>query len=145
MTAINFIRGTTAELHSMPITDGYIYLTTDTGKLYIDGPTERYTFGDSKVYTDTETNWNAQRDLIGEKDALYVYTDIDSTQPPRLKIGDGKAFLIDAPFVSDGGKLEEHINDKIVHITNEERLFWNNKVSCYLNANDSEQLIFTTK
>ena len=54
-----------------------------------------------KVRFNTEANWNSDRDLIGEKGAVYIYTDhleIDGAFVPVAKYGDGKTPLIDLPF-----------------------------------------------
>jgi hypothetical protein len=63
-----------------------------------------------------------------------------------LKIGDGTSYLIDLPFVnetSSNSNFEEilmnHINNNTVHISPEDRLFWNNKLNLFLS---DENLIF---
>lgn len=70
---------------------------------------------------------------------LVVYTDykqIDDgqgniTYVPGIKVGDGNAYLIDKPFITESldKELTEHINDMVKHITQEEREFWNNKLN----------------
>lgn len=101
----------------------------------------------AKIHVDTSEHWNAQRDLIAKKNHLYVYTDYitdDGVKIAGIKAGDGKAYLIDTPFiVGNTSLLEKHINDKIAHITQEEREFWNNKVTCFLSAGDAETIVFT--
>ena len=91
--------------------------------------------------------WNAQKGLIGKKDHIYVYTDyetLDGVDIPALKIGDGKAYLIDIPF-ADGNAtaLLDHVKNKIVHLTAEERAFWNNKVTCFLSQENAETVVFS--
>ena len=97
--------------------------------------------------------WNSTPDLIGKKDHIYVYTDYAEIERdgekiaiPNIKIGDGSAFLIDNPFITTSVEelLEAHIADDVRHITGEERSFWNNKVSCYLDEQDEENVIFST-
>ena len=97
--------------------------------------------------------WNAAPDLIGKKDHIYVYTDYaeierdgEKIAVPNIKIGDGSAFLIDNPFITTSVEelLEAHIADDVRHITEEERSFWNNKVSCYIDEQDEENVIFST-
>lgn len=101
----------------------------------------------AKIHVDTTEHWNAQKDLIGEKNHLYVYSDYVQDGTKKLagvKAGDGKAYLIDTPFIVGNTKpLEDHVKDETVHITEDERLFWNNKVTCFLSADNSEQLVFT--
>jgi hypothetical protein len=54
-------------------------------------------------------------------------------------VGDGQTLLKDLPFTDM--VYYDHISDPIVHITQEEREFWNNKVSCSI---DGETIKFTT-
>ena len=101
------------------------------------------------IHLGTTAEWNAQPSLIGKYGHIYVYTDymtVDGRTYPGLKIGDGDAYLIDAPFV-DGGMadiLSWHVNDTIAHITSEERSAWNNKVRCYISEDNIETIVFTT-
>lgn len=99
------------------------------------------------IFTDTTANWDAQRDLVGRKNCIYVYSDyttIDGVNVPAIKIGDGTSYLIDMPFViGNEATLNDHINDRSVHITNDERLFWNNKVTCFLSQSDEEIIVFS--
>lgn len=102
---------------------------------------------DDNVHIDTEENWNSQIALIGKKGHIYVYSDhdtIDDQPVPAIKIGDGSAYLIDIPFVDSS---LYHIKDSTIHVTLEDKEFWNSKVRCYMdmNVNDSEELlVFTT-
>lgn len=99
------------------------------------------------IHANTEEYWNSQVDLIGEANHLYIYTDhsqIDGHNIPALKVGDGLGYLIDAPFIdSDAATLYHHIRDLGIHITDEERAFWNDKVTCYLSLLDGENVVFT--
>lgn len=108
----------------------------------------------AKIYYDTKENWNSQTSFISEHHAIYVYTNYkeiedevgNKTYVPGIKIGDGKAYLIDLPFVGDitdvETNLEQHIQNLSMHITEEERLFWNNK--CNAPHISGENLLFTT-
>lgn len=100
------------------------------------------------VHSNTTDYWNAQPGLIGQAGHLYVYTDhdyVDNQYIPGIKIGDGLGYLIDAPFVDgNASALVNHISDMGVHITPQERNFWNSKVSCFLSEIDNENIIFTT-
>lgn len=98
--------------------------------------------------------WNNHRDFIPKAGELIVYDDFD-TMPsenegevqliPNIKVGDGNAFLIDLPFIDAKARqtITDHINDSTVHITDGERLFWNNKVTCFLDTINTEQIVFT--
>lgn len=109
---------------------------------------------DKPVHIDTTAGWNSQKNLIGEKSHIYIYSDYASYQSgeeticiPNIKIGDGNAFLIDNPFITKSTEilLESHIADNVKHVTDKERSFWNNKVRCYIDGTNSKNLIFTTE
>ena len=108
------------------------------------------------IYCNTTSNWNKNPSLISEYGAIYIYSDFQMIQGniliPGLKIGDGNAYLIDLPFITDAlaqnilsiiQMLNAHINNPDVHITPEERIFWNNKVTSKMDTYDSENLILT--
>lgn len=101
------------------------------------------------VHIDTTANWNAQPQLVGKRGHLYIYKDytvIDGVEVPAFKVGDGSAYLIDAPFVAgNDSKLNAHILDANVHIQDGEREFWNNKVTAFLSQGDDETLVLTKK
>lgn len=101
------------------------------------------------IHADTTAGWNSQSLLIGKAGHIYIYTDhsnVGGVPVPNIKIGDGKSYLIDNPFVSL--PLEEalklHCEDTTKHITSNERDAWNSKVQCHIDENDPENLIFTT-
>ena len=111
----------------------------------IDEIWERIGQGVGNVLVNTTEYWNSNPALIGEKDIVYVYTDHitnDDEEPiPAYKVGDGLAFLIDLPFSDD--ILLRHINNNVIHITQAEREFWNNKVTAYIDALDLENLVLS--
>ena len=102
------------------------------------------------VLSDTTENWNKQASLISELNTVYVYVDHQAKTDeegkeiwiPGIKIGDGKAYLIDLPFSDE--LMIAHINDLGIHVTPEEKEFWNNKVRTYMDIVEGEQLVFTT-
>lgn len=102
----------------------------------------------SSIKYNTTAGWNSQPSLVSENNIIYVYTDYydieDGKKSIGVKIGDGNAYLIDLPFVDSGivEMVEKHISDDEIHITNDERIAWNNKVRCYLSGTDN--LVFTT-
>lgn len=105
------------------------------------------------AYYDTTAAWNMQPDLIPKRGDIYVYSDKatiydavgNPTLVPGIKIGDGTSYLIDMPFAGNEiiYALIQHTSNNVRHITAEERTFWNNKVSSYLDAHDSENLILS--
>ena len=104
------------------------------------------------VLSDTTENWNAKPELVSRKNYIYVYTDykiVDDVVVPGIKIGDGKAYLIDMPFISAGDaqeildKLDRHIADIEAHVSSDDRNRWDNKVTCYLSEVSNEHLIFS--
>ena len=107
-----------------------------------------------RMKTDTTEAWSSVPMFVPLAGELIVYSDyakqrVDDIEVPvpNFKIGDGNAYLVDLPFVGDDlrARLTAHMNDAGIHITEEEREFWNNKVRCYTEADVSgEQLIFTT-
>ena len=103
-----------------------------------------------KLKRDTTANWNAARGFIPLEGELIVYNDYatirktingieQNTIIPAIKIGDGRAYVQDLPFVNDDlrDQILNHINNPEIHIAMAERLFWNNK----LNVNDSSEVV----
>ena len=101
--------------------------------------------GASVLYATTNT-WNLRPDLIAKRGWIYLYSDWKQDVVGRniagIKVGDGTQKLIDLPFIDE--MLFQHIEDKVIHITQEEREFWNNKVRCYISETNSSILVFTT-
>jgi hypothetical protein len=92
---------------------------------------------------DTTENWNRKRSFIPIRGEVIIYMDAghmendqgETIDVPGIKIGDGLAYLIDLPFVGDDAKnqilseLQEHIGNTSIHVTQENREFWNNKLN----------------
>ena len=103
-----------------------------------------------KMLYNTTAYWNSQVDLIAEEGVIYLYTDHvavhgedeEVTYYAGVKVGDGLAYLIDIPFVGEY-IIDKHMQDEISHINQEEREFWNNKVTCYMDSEDPETIILT--
>lgn len=104
--------------------------------------------GHCKVLYGKTEEWNARPQLISKKGYIFIYADYKKDEQGRdiagIKVGNGVSYLIDMPFIDE--LYYEHINDLTVHITQQEREFWNNKVRCYMQAevDDDDTLIFTT-
>lgn len=92
---------------------------------------------------DTTYHWNSALGFIPLEGEVIIYTDYQVIQKngteikvPGIKIGDGRTYIQDLPFV-DGEMRQEilsHINDNERHVTTEEKKFWSNK----LNLDDNE-------
>lgn len=104
------------------------------------------------IYYDTEENWRSQNTLISELGALYVYKDHSTViedgvekYVPAIKIGDGTSYLIDMPFINDdfSKMLLEHLQDAVVHVSDDDRTFWNNKSSAYMDPDSNETLVLS--
>lgn len=100
-----------------------------------------------KILYGTQAEWDSQPRLVSEEHTIYVYTDhdvVNGRNIPSIKIGDGTSYLIDMMYVTDNASLLfNHINDSNIHVTLQEKLFWNNKERCYLDPNNSDMLVFT--
>lgn len=102
-----------------------------------------------QVLSDTTAGWNSQSQLISKKDVIYVYTDHQQAindqgmtiYIPSIKIGDGRAYLIDLPFTDD--LMIKHMANGDIHVTLEEKEFWNNKVTVYIDSDDEEMLVLS--
>ena len=95
---------------------------------------------------DTTENWNNARGFIPLPGEVIVYTDyetktytveeygetvVKTVNIPNIKIGSGNAYVQDLAFVDERTReiLMEHINNYDMHVTLQEKLFWNNKVN----------------
>ena len=100
-----------------------------------------------EVYFNTTADWAAQCGLVGQANTIYIYTDYqedeDGNPIAGIKVGDGNAYLIDAPFLDT--IYWEHINDTDIHVTPAEKEFWNNKVRCFYSLTDDDTVVFTTQ
>ena len=103
---------------------------------------------------DTTENWNNARGFIPMAGEVIVYTDYETktytvqeygetvtrtVQIPNIKIGTGNAYVQDLAFVDEKTRdiLMAHIRDNDIHVTLQEKLFWNNKI----NVDDAEEQI----
>ena len=114
--------------------------------LAIDIPTS--TSQRARALVDTTENWQKRTSYIPERGEIIIYSDrntLDGQNYPGIKIGDGMAYVVDLPFVGQEIEatifdvLNQHIEDMSVHVTDEEREFWNNKLNYSI---DGERLIF---
>ena len=95
-----------------------------------------------KIAFDSTEHWNASGN-ISELNMIYVYTDYQTDGQGHniagIKLGDGLAYIVDLPFVDT--LMQQHMANTDIHITPEEREFWNNKNRSY---SYGETLILTT-
>lgn len=103
---------------------------------------------------DTTENWNNARGFIPLAGEVIVYTDYETktytvqeygetvtktVEIPNIKIGTGNAYVQDLGFVDEKTRdiLMAHIQDHDIHVTLQEKVFWNNKI----NVDDAEEQI----
>ena len=93
----------------------------------------------SSIFVDTTENWNRRITFIPTYGSVIIYSDrnvIDGVNYPGVKIADGTTYAVDLPFAGDDianqiyASLNEHISDTNLHVTPEDRAFWNNKLNC---------------
>lgn len=83
----------------------------------------------------TAAEWAQDPSYIPVKNKILIYTDTNN-----IKIGDGLAYAVDLPFVTDAVRSEMlaalslHALNTEIHITDAERTFWNNKLNYELDG-----------
>ena len=90
---------------------------------------------------DTSQHWNEAIGFIPLKGEFIVYEDyktelIDGVAKyiPAIKIGDGNAYVQDLPFMGEASIPQEvwdHINNALIHVSEDDRVYWNHKIDCY--------------
>ena len=101
---------------------------------------------------DTTANWNAARGFVPLAGEVIIYNDYKSIQKeidgeirnvliPGIKVGDGQTYVQDLPFIDEElrDRIMNHINNENIHVTLQEKLFWNNK----LNVDDASEVVDT--
>ena len=90
--------------------------------------------------------WNSCRGYIPNRGQIIVYSDYKVIQKdgkevkvPGIKVCSGNAYIQDLAFVGEdiAKDLLQHINNRSIHVTPEERAFWNSK----LNVTDIEEVV----
>lgn len=98
------------------------------------------------IHVDTTANWNSKVDLIAKEGNVYIYSDYitGDTDLPGMKVGDGTTYLIDLPFLAGNSDiLTQHMLNNVIHVSQADRDFWNNKVTCYISSEDPDTLVFS--
>jgi len=101
---------------------------------------------------DTTLKWNQARGFIPLDGEVIIYTDYKTIRKeidgemkdvliPGVKIGDGRTYVQDLPFVDADlrDRLMDHINNQDIHVSLQEKLFWSNK----LNVDDASEVVDT--
>lgn len=141
MPDINLIQEVTAELQALSEINVELqsepYTNASFGNVYI-------VEADNRVLYATKETWDSIPQLQSRRGFIYIYSNWKQDDLGRpiagCKFGDGNAYLIDIPFKDD--MWWDHINDAIIHVTPEEKEFWNNKVTCYITDNGTN-LVFS--
>lgn len=142
---VKIMPATKTELGGIKVGDGLV-ITSD-GTLSTDKP----------ILWNTKEEWNSHPDIIATAGVMYVYSDykvIDGVTYSNFKIGDGTSFLIDLPFGSIdmtfaevieklAEVVEEHVADSEIHVSAEDRMFWDNKVTAYISESNPEILVLS--
>lgn len=98
----------------------------------------------------TTAQWNEDLTYIPALGEIIIYLDHGTYDDngttiyvPDIKIGDGQAYCVDLPFICETEKehilsqIEAHVNNSDIHVTTNEKNFWNNK----LNYNISGEML----
>ena len=99
------------------------------------------------VSENTVEGWSQTPTYVPKNGEIILYTDYAQDEHgnpiPAIKVGDGSAFVADLPFVNDDIRTDllGHINDRVAHITNEERSFWNNKLNYEYDVGDENLIL----
>lgn len=105
--------------------------------------------GRAVARSNTTAYWDAAIGYIPEEGEIIIYTDHKAIEKggqtiyvPGIKIGSGNGYIQDLAFLDDADSdlLLAHIADTTMHITSDERDFWNRK----LNITDSQEVIEET-
>ena len=103
------------------------------------------------VVAKTKAEWQNSGNVTSQPGVLYVTTDYKTVtkdgatyEIPAFKLGDGNAYIVDMPYATvDEETFLNHVNDRVVHITQVEREFWNNKNRAEIDENNPECLVMT--
>lgn len=105
---------------------------------------QTYSLRDDGILYNTTAYWSAQTTLVSKEGYLYIYTDHqvkDGENIPGFKVGDGQAYVTDLPFIDE--LYSDHIADTVIHVTQLDKNSWNNKVTCFIDPNKADKLVFS--
>lgn len=103
---------------------------------------------------DTTENWNNAVGFVPLPGEIIVYEDYEvktytveeygetitkTVNIPNIKVGTGNAYIQDLAFVDEQTRdiLMAHIQDHDIHVTLQEKVFWNNKI----NVDDADEQV----
>lgn len=151
MSLVKFNYGTETQVSAAPITEGYIYYVTDKNAMAYDLNGSRSWIKNDMVICKTTEEWKANSFLKLDKGVVAIYSDAYSDENgnpiPGIKVSDGKAYLIDQPFVTKRYddllvSFNEHVANTDIHLTAAEKEFLTSSaIGCNYNQ---EVLIFNT-
>lgn len=104
----------------------------------------------NKIEYNTTEYWDNIKGYVPAKGTIIIYSDyktelIDGkiAYIPAMKVGTGNAYVQDLQFLSEGDSdlLLNHINNTSIHVTEQEKRFWNRKLNVVSSVSD-ETLIF---
>lgn len=87
--------------------------------------------------------WSGKTEYIPKQGEIIIYSNYktkdvngQTVNVPGIKIGNGNAYVQDLAFIGDdlANVLYSHIMDTAIHVTPQERDFWNNKINVDDNA-----------
>lgn len=95
---------------------------------------------------DTTARWNRATGFVPKAGEIIIYDDYETetytveehgrtvektVAIPNMKIGTGNAYVQDLPFVDENTRrmLLAHIDNDDIHVTLQEKQFWNNKLN----------------
>ena len=107
-----------------------------------------------QIKHDTTENWNNAFGFVPIPGEIIVYDDYETKTYtveeygetvtktaliPNIKVGTGNAYVQDLAFVDEKTRdiLMTHIQNHDIHVTLQEKVFWNNKI----NVDDAEEQI----
>ena len=151
MSYVKFNYGTETQVSAAPITEGYIYYVTDKNAMAYDLNGSRFWIKNDMVLCKTSEEWdtNPFLQLPHGTVAIYsdAYSDADGNSIPGIKVSDGKAYLIDQPFITKRydeliTSFNAHVANMDIHLTAAEKEFLTSRaIGCDYNK---EVLIFNT-
>ena len=106
------------------------------------------------INDENSEHWEDYGTYVPKFGEIIIYSDYDVIQDefendvyvPGIKVGDGTNYVADLPFVGDEiryailAELYNHEDNEIIHITQDERSSWNDKLNFEIQG---EELIFT--
>ena len=87
----------------------------------------------TSMRSNTEEYWSHQINYIPKNGEIIVYYNRQSdSEKAGIKVGDGSSYVVDLPFIGElnNNDFYDHINNTAIHVSESDRIFWNNKINC---------------